>query len=243
MKKVLRRIRQAHHKQAQYKVAIFDIDGTIFRSSLLIELTEKLIIAGIFPAKVRKIYINAYKNWRDRNDSYEKYIGAVIRAFEQNIRGKSHKEVSRIAKGVIENQQKRTYRYTRDLVRDLKRKKYYLLAISNSPREIVEPFCKRLGFDKIYGRVYEVGKNGKFTGKVLYVDLISDKAKILRRAVAKENLTLNNSVGIGDTESDIPFLKIVETPICFNPNRKLYNYAQRKGWKTVVERKDVIYEL
>lgn len=225
------------------KVAIFDIDGTIFRSSLLIELTEKLITSGIFSAKVRKIYVRSYKNWLDRNGSYEKYIDAVIKAFEQSIKGKSHKKVSRIAKGVIEDQQNRTYRYTRDLVGALRRKKYYLLAISNSPREIVEPFCKRLGFDKIYGRVYEVGKNGKFTGKVLYADLISDKAKILERAINKESLTLNDSIGIGDTESDIPFLKLVETPICFNPNLALYRYAKNNGWNVVVERKDVIYQM
>jgi len=56
-------------------------------------------------------------------------------------------------------------------------------------------------------------------------------------------LTLKGSVGVGDTESDIAFLKMVEKPICFNPNQKLYQYAKRAGWKIVVERKDVIYHL
>jgi phosphoserine phosphatase len=50
-------------------------------------------------------------------------------------------------------------------------------------------------------------------------------------------------VGVGDTESDIPFLKLVDRPICFNPNRKLYAAAKRHGWKVVVERKDVIYKI
>jgi len=72
--------------------------------------------------------------------------------------------------------------------------------------------------------------------------LINDKAKILKRAVEKENLTLKGSVGVGDTESDIAFLKMVEKPICFNPNKKLYIRAKRSGWQIIVERKDVIYE-
>jgi phosphoserine phosphatase len=50
-------------------------------------------------------------------------------------------------------------------------------------------------------------------------------------------------VGVGDTESDISFLELVEKPICFNPNKRLYTYAKRNDWKVVVERKDVIYEL
>jgi phosphoserine phosphatase len=36
---------------------------------------------------------------------------------------------------------------------------------------------------------------------------------------------------------------MVSEPICFNPNAALYAQAKRMGWKVVVERKDVIYEL
>ena len=90
---------------------------------------------------------------------------------------------------------------------------------------------------------YEVDKNNKFTGKALFTDLIDNKNKILKRAVEKESLSLKGSVGVGDTESDIAFLKMVERPICFNPNKKLYTRAKRSGWKVVVERKDMIYEI
>ena len=72
---------------------------------------------------------------------------------------------------------------------------------------------------------------------------MQDKAKVLQRAVAKEGLTLKDSYGVGDTESDIPLLKLVEHPVCFNPNQKLYTYAKHAGWPIVVERKDVVYKL
>lgn len=223
------------------RVAIFDIDGTIFRSSLLIEITEALVDGKIFSSKAREMYKRAYTRWHDRKGSYEEYIGAVIKAFEGNIKGVGHSDFLRIAKRVVVSNQNRVYRYTRDLVKELQDKNYYLLAISNSPRETVEGFCRKLGFHKVYGRIYEVGRDKKFTGKVSYTDLIADKSEILKRAVEKEGLTLVNSVGIGDTESDIAFLKLVKKPICFNPNQKLYRYARRAGWKIVMERKDVIY--
>jgi phosphoserine phosphatase len=73
--------------------------------------------------------------------------------------------------------------------------------------------------------------------------LIFNKANVLRRAVEKENLTLKDSVGVGDTESDYSFLEMVENPICFNPNSKLLRHAKRNDWRVVVERKDVIYEI
>jgi len=225
------------------KVAIFDIDGTIFRSSLLVELTDAFIQEGIFSSKVGKSYVKSHKDWLDRKGSYEKYIIEVIEAFHKNIKGVKHAEFLKIAKKVVSFHKNRIYRYTRDLVRDLKKKGYYLLAISKSPREIVGEFGKQLGFDKVYGLVYEVDHKKRLTGELLFWELISNKAKILKRAIKKENLTLKGSVGVGDTESDIAFLKMVENPICFNPNKKLFLFAKRAGWKIIVERKDVVYRL
>lgn len=223
------------------KLAIFDIDGTIFRSSLLIEMVEALVVKGLFSEKTKSVYAKAYKNWSNRQGSYEDYISAVVVAFEKNIKGVSNDAFIKIAKQVVDDNKDRVYRYTRDLIKDLKKKNYYLLAISHSPKVIVQSFCQELGFDKVYGRDYEVDKNNRYTGKTLHLDLISDKAKMLRHALEKENLTLVGSIGVGDSDGDITLLKMVETPICFNPNSKLYAKAKRLGWKVVVERKDVIY--
>lgn len=230
-------------KNVRKRLAIFDIDGTIFRSSLLVELTEALIRAEIFPKKVRQKYLLANQRWLNRQGLYENYIKAVVEVFFQNIKGVQEKDFIKIAKKTILLHQDRVYRYTRDLVKSLKKKKFYLLAISNSPKMIVDEFAKKMGFDKTYGQMYEINKNGKFTGKIISSELIADKAKILKRVLAKEEITLKGSIGVGDTESDIAFLKIVEKPICFNPNKKLYQTAKHHGWQIIVERKNVIYYL
>lgn len=222
---------------------MFDIDGTIFRSSLLIELVEALIIEGIFLSNVRKIYSKEYERWLDRKDSYEKYIDAVVKAFDENIKSVKEKDLLSAVGKVVLFHKNRLYRYTRNLVRELKKKNYYLLAISHSPMYVVGKFGKELGFDKVYGRLLELDAKKRFTGKSLYEDLIFDKAKILKRAIEKERLTLKNSIGVGDTESDVAFLKMVEKPICFNPNAALHRIAKKSKWRVVVERKDVIYKL
>ncbi len=225
------------------KTAIFDIDGTIFRSSLLIEVVESLVQEGLFPPAARSGYARAYKNWSERKGSYEKYIEAVVAVFVKHITGVDYDDFLKVVKTVSNFHKNRVYRHTRALIKDLKKKKYYLLAISGSPFEIVREFCRGWGFDKAYGTKLEVGKNNKFTGKVLFQDLARDKAKTLKRAAKKEGLTLKDSYGVGDTEMDIAFLKMVDNPICFNPNKKLYLHAKRAVWKVVVERKDVIYKF
>lgn len=225
------------------KVAIFDIDGTIFRSSLLIELVEALIEKKIFHESVRADYEKEKVRWLDRKGDYESYINAVVRVFMRNIKGVAYDDFLAAAKMVVARYRHRTYRFTEELIADLKKKKYFVVAISHSPKGILDLFCKELGFDKVYGKFYELGPTDKFTGKILDENLIMNKANILRRVVEVEGLTLKGSVGVGDTESDISFLELVDRPICFNPNMRLWKHAQRNGWEVAVERKDVVYEL
>lgn len=225
------------------KVAVFDIDGTIFRSSLLIELVEELIRRRVFPLRAQRTYEAAYRDWLDRKGDYEEYINAVVAAFGRYTKGVSEKDFLRAVRRVHAAHHNRVYRFTRDLVRDLKRKSYFLLAISHSPKYVVEGFAKQLGFDKVYGRYLELDAGKRFTGRALHAEFIGNKANVLRRAIEKEGLTLRGSVGVGDTEADIPFLGLVDRPICFNPNAALYRAAKRRGWRVVVERKDVIYKM
>ena len=226
------------------KLAVFDVDGTIFRSSLLIKLVDALIEDGLFKPSVAKVYAQAQAMWLDREGDYEAYIAAVIKVFDANIKGVAYKDFRRVAYGVVAKEKGHTYRFTRELVKELKKDGYYILAISHSPKLAVEAFCKTLGFSKVYGLMYEVErKKFRFTGNILFREIIFQKDKILSRAVEKLGLSLKGSVGVGDTESDIAFLSVVDRPICFNPNQKLYDHALRKGWEVVVERKDVVYKI
>jgi HAD superfamily hydrolase (TIGR01490 family) len=225
------------------KVAIFDIDGTIFRSSLLIELVEILIENGVFDESVRADYKRQQIKWLDRKGDYETYVEAVVKVFIKNIKGVHYSDFDRATKIVVGRYQNRTYQFTRDLIKKLKAKGYFLLAISYSPKRTLDVFCKQFGFDKIYGIFYELGPSDRFTGKIADEHLIMNKATIVKRVIDKENLTLKGSCGVGDTDSDINFLELVENPICFNPNKNLYRHAKRNGWKVVVERKDMVHEI
>lgn len=227
----------------EQKVAIFDVDGTIFRSSLLIQVVNALIESGAFPAETRQTYEHEYSKWLDREGDYESYIEAVVKAFRAHLKGVHYGALVDAADKVVEEQWKHTYRYTRDLIKELKSKDYFLLAVSHSPKTVLDKFCPRIGFDKAYGIIYEIGPQDLFTGAVVDEHLIYNKSNIVKRAVEKEGLTLSGSIGVGDTESDVPFLEMVAKPICFNPNAKLYRHAKRLGWEVKVERKDVIYDI
>lgn len=230
--------------RSRKKVAFFDIDGTVFRSSLLVEVVEAMVHEGVFQPTVKDSYLEEYLAWRDREGTYEAYIAAVITTFLDNIKGVHYGTFADIGRQVVALHSKRVYRYTRDLLKELKADGYLTVAISQSPKTILDVFCANYGFDKVYGRIYEIGPQDRFTGEVTDEHLIENKSNIVKRVFDRHpELSRAGSIAVGDTDGDIPLLQLVEKPICFNPNQVLYTEAVRHGWEVVVERKDVIYTI
>ncbi len=231
-----------HHIMVKKRIAVFDIDGTIFRSSLLRELLEALISFGIFPYRAQEYYVHSYVRWLDRKASYHIYQQAVIKAYQCYIKGINRNIVRDTSNHVMNFHRYRIYHYTKNMVRNLKKKGFYLVAISGSPQDIVEPFAKNLGFDKVYGKVFAIDKRNQFTGKISNQKEIENKDTVLKRVLLSDKeLTLKGSIGVGDTNLDIPFLKLLEHPIAFNPNKELYLYAKKNKWEIIIERKDMIF--
>lgn len=224
------------------KLAVFDIDGTIFRKNLAFELIDELAWMKVFDKKVRNDLIRYYSNWLDHKEVYEDYRQALVKLYAENIRGCRREDVIRASKVVIPFYKDRTYIFANNLIKKLKKENYHLIAVSGSPHEIVEEYNKYLKFNAVFGSVYELNEKGVYTGRAVFEPTI-DKGQVIRQYLAENNLSLEKSYGVGDTESDIKMLELVENPIAFNPNYNLKKAAEEKGWRIVVEKKDVIYEI
>jgi HAD superfamily hydrolase (TIGR01490 family) len=224
------------------KIAIFDIDGTIFRKNLGFELIDELAWLKVFKREIRKTLIKLYTRWLDHEGTYEEYRLALVDLYEKNLKGCHKEDILRASQVVVPFYKNRTYIFANQLIEKLRKEKYHIIAISGSPIEIVEEYNKYLKFDAVFGSVYEIDKNGCYTGKTIFEPTVH-KGHVAKQYIAENNLTLKDSYGLGDTESDAKFLSIVDNPIAFNPNSNLRAIAQKEGWRIVVEKKDVIYEI
>lgn len=229
--------------KTQRKIAIFDIDGTIFRKNLHFELIDELAWMKVFPKGMRNNLVALYTNWLEHKGTYEDYRIAIVKLYAENIKGCSAKDVKKASKAIVSFHKDRTYVFAENLVRRFKKENYHIIAVSGSPIEVVEEFNRsRLNFDKVFGSIYETDKKGIYTGKAIF-EPPKDKGGIISKYIKENKLSLKDSYGIGDTESDASFLKLVENPIAFNPNHNLKSIAQKNNWNIVVEKKDVIYKI
>jgi HAD superfamily hydrolase (TIGR01490 family) len=225
------------------KIAVFDIDGTIFRKNLHFELIDELTWLKIFPKEARNILIKLYTSWLEHRGKYEAYRLAIVDLYARYIKGCTKKDVEKASRVVMPFYENRTYVFAEDLIKKLKSENYCIIAISGSPIEIVEEYNRRhLNFDAVFGSVYECDSRGVYTGGTVF-EPTKNKGQVVKQYIFENDLTLDDSYGVGDTESDASFLEMVENPIAFNPNQNLKEIAEQKNWRIVVEKKDVIYEI
>ena len=224
------------------KIAIFDIDGTIFRKNLAFELINELAWLKVFKKSVRDELVRLYTNWLNHKGVYEDYRKALIDLYSKNIVGCHKEEVLHASRIVVPFFKDRTYIFTSQLIEKLKKDHYNIIAISGSPQEIVDEYNKYLKFDAVFGTVYELDKVNVYTGRAIF-EPPKDKGQVVRQYVVENGLTFEESYGVGDTESDQKVLEIVDHAIAFNPNQNLKKIAEEKKWRIVVEKKDVIYEI
>ena len=230
------------HKKTD-RLAVFDIDGTIFRKNLHFELINELAWMKVFPLDVRRQLIEVYTNWVEHEGTYEDYRRAIVGLYSTHITGCRKEDVIRASQTVVPFHAKRTYVFAENLIKQLKAQGYHIIAVSGSPIEVVEEYNSHyLKFDAAFGSVYELDKDAVYTGVATF-EPSRNKGEVVKQYAYEHRLSLVDSYGIGDTESDGSFLRLVEHPIAFNPNQPLKHQAEQESWRIVVEKKDVIYDI
>lgn len=222
-------------------LAVFDIDGTIFRSNLLEELFHQLVRDEVFPSEVMQRVKELRTAWRTQrhSESHAAYIYHLVELYIRHIKGVRREAVEEAVSEIMSSANEKLYVYSREMIKRIQ-DSHFLVAISGSPGDLVTPFAHSLGFKVSRGSWFEV-MGGRYTGVAIPGHL--NKDQVLREFIEEFSLTLKGSIGVGDTEIDISMLELVEQPIAFNPNKELLAHASMQGWRVVLEHKDVIYHL
>lgn len=228
--------------ESSKKFAAFDIDGTLIRWQLYHVVVDRLAKKGALGPDAHKKIHDARMRWKRREDSdgFYTYEKALITLYDQAVTAVDPADFDQMVNEVITEYRDQVYSFTRDLVTRLKAKDYVLFAISGSQKELVEHIAAYYGFDDAIGSEYH-RSDGQFSGTATIAS--HDKQSALQSLISKHDATITDSYAIGDSLSDAPMLAMVENPIAFNPDKKLYTKAIEQSWPIILERKNVVYHL
>lgn len=221
------------------KVAFFDIDGTVFRWSVFLYVVEYMAGEGYLDEDIYLKIKESEEKYRNREIDYDVYLMEAVNFFDKNIKGVPLCVIENAGKSAFEKYKDRTYVFSRKLIKFLKDDGYFLVAISQSPKIALDPFCEYYGFDLVYGRRYEADESGKMTGNVLDLELIQEKDKIIERVFENNTgLEYADSISVGDTMGDFCMAGKTKHFIAMNGTSDLIGSAMCCDLDTVVERKN-----
>ncbi len=227
--------------------AFFDIDGTLYRDSLMTEHFKKLIKYEVVD---EKYWLNgvkdSYINWDKRFEDYDNYLFGVSEAYVQGITGLHKKYIDFATEQVMKLKADRVYKFTRDIIEKHKKNGHLIIFISGSPDYLVEAMGKKHHAFLAIGSKYII-EDEKFTGEVVPMWDANSKNKTIDRLVEEYNIDLEQSFAYGDTNGDYNMLRRVGNPVAMNPSRELLskikeNRELAEKATILIERKDVIYK-
>ena len=102
---------------------------------------------------------------------------------------------------------------------------------TTTPEHLVRPFAERLGIDAVIATRYEVGEDGRFTGRNDGHFVWSmGKIAAVREWAEEEGIDLEESFAYSDSIYDAPLLRAVGNPGAVNPDPRLQALAVAARW-------------
>lgn len=229
--------------------AFFDIDGTLYRDSLMIEHFKKLVKYEVFDPNLWHSHVKlTYQMWKKRRGDYDDYMMELAELYINSLKGINMSEIEFIADQVINLKGDSVYAYTRDQIRWHHKQGHKIFFISGSPEFLVRKMAEKYKATDFRGTEYVTDEAGHFTGTIIQMWDSVSKDKAIKELVDKYNIDLTNSYAYGDTNGDLSMLSQVGYPVAINPTKELLENIRnsdilKNKAAIIVERKDNIYQL
>jgi phosphoserine phosphatase len=179
------------------RLVAFDMDSTLIDAEVIDELAKA---AGV-GAQVAEITERAMRGELDFIDSFRARV-ALLKGLDESV-------LKDIAASLRLNEG------AERLVSTLKKMGYKTAILSGGFNYFGEHLQQILGIDYVFANALEI-RDGKVTGNVVG-DVVDGKRKaaLLRDIAAKENISLEQVIAVGDGANDLPMLSIAGLGIAF----------------------------
>ena len=190
------------------RLVVFDMDSTLIQGEV-IDVLAKHAGAGQQVARITEATMNGEIDFKE---SFSRRVAL--------LKGLDEKVLAQVAENLILTEG------AERVIHTLKKLGYKIGIISGGFDYFGEFLQKRLNLDYVFANVLEI-ENGKVTGNITG-DIIDGgrKAEILKTIATVENISLQQTIAIGDGANDLPMLSVAGLGIAFHAKSIVKENAQ-----------------
>lgn len=225
-------------------LAAFDLDGTLFKSSMLEAIYEHLCEEGKMPQEYVEGIALLQRPWshiRNSEGPYIAYVLKMVEAVMHVFHGSSPQEVIEFAQATFEKKEQRQRWFIQEAMRIL-RPTHEIVIISASLTDISRIALQCADVDippeSVFGSTWELDENGLYTGKGVTLN----KSTATQQLLADGAGSYKGSYGFGDTVGDLDMFRHLETGIMVHPSATMARAGSYK-YHTVTGGKDNITHI
>lgn len=233
------------------KMIFCDIDGTIFRDSLYIEIYLWLIYNGMSsPVAYKrelaknslKIHEEALSKWKNREWGYDQYLHVILNSFTDLANWLHEANFNAICEAIVKEKSKRTYVFPMELLKKKQSEWYKIILISWSPDHVVRNFAYEHWFDIWMWSYYFTDTEWYLTWEKALLAISKSKESLVNYIL--EKYAPSHTISLWDTNWDYRMLMMTDNGIAMNPSYELYSkIVELENIEVVVERKDLVLRL
>lgn len=213
------------------KIALFDIDNTIYDGFLIFSLAKYQVRKKIIKPNCLKVFYKDLKLYKTSKIDYETTIANLLIHWAEDLKGISYDTVLKQTKTFFKNEKNKFFPYFKSVIL-LLRKTHDFYFVTAEPEFIGKALSDLFKMAGFISSKFEV-KNGFFTGKVKTFLARGEKKRKAVRQLLKQH-DMEDSFAFGDSEGDIEMMSVVEFPICINPTPLLRKIATKKSWPIIL---------
>jgi phosphoserine phosphatase len=212
------------------RVAILDVDGTLFPGSIGLCLLDAIVKRGMCDAARADAVYESVARHRKGVTSYDEMARTATAAYASLLRGLPQAAVTSVAAEVWSQERERLFPFVRPLIRVLSSAGFVPMVMSSSPSEIIAWLAADLGVENYRGAQF-TAVDGLFVGSTDVTLGESDsKLRLLKASFPEGSLDLDGSFAMGNSPNDIGLLSRVGHPVAFEPDLPVRALAAERGW-------------
>lgn len=210
------------------RLAVFDFDGTLSRDYISMNFLDYIFERGLYSKKSYDEQMNLLARLKKAEITYDNWCEKWAEVWALGLKGQNAEEVRKCALDFFETFKKNIYPTSYEIIKHFKSEDYKVIFLSIGAVEVISLAARELGVDEVYGTELEI-KKGVYTGKIL-TDFHREngKEKFLREFL--KGKSYDESVGFGDSDSDVGFMALLKKQIALNPSPKMEDSCNKNGW-------------
>lgn len=222
------------------KLAVFDVDGTLFDGNMGIEFLKVLLGKQLFPADLGKTIYSWYAKYKSGEVDKALAVDEIYKVYAKGMLGLQRSVAEQVANETFAGVKKDIFPFVPELFSILRREGFELILLSGSPVEMVNCLAVHLSLSLSSVVAGTLGvRGGLYSGETLsYPGSAQQKVDELEKLIKAQNWEVDwsASLAMGDNERDMMILKKVGHPFVIQgslSNADFHQLALGFGWQVL----------